>query len=275
VPPQVVLAAEHYNRLARTLDKNVPVSIELNIKNETQPNQTAFNVIAELPGTDKADEIVMLGAHFDSWHSGTGATDNGAGSAIMMEAFRILKASGVKLRRTVRIALWSGEEEGLLGSRAYVKNTFADRETMALKPAQGKISGYFNVDNGTGAIRGVYLQGNEAVAPIFSAWMEPFKSLGMSTLTLRNTGGTDHLSFDAVGIPGFQFVQDELEYDSRTHHSNMDVYDRLQTSDMMKNAVIVASFVYDAANRDQMLPRKPLPKAQPPQGQTPPARTTN
>ena len=229
VPPQVVLAAEHYNRLARTLDKNVPVSIELNIKNETQPNQTAFNVIAELPGTDKADEIVMLGAHFDSWHSGTGATDNGAGSAVMMEAFRILKASGVKLRRTVRIALWSGEEEGLLGSRAYVKNTFADRETMALKPAQGKITGYFNVDNGTGAIRGVYLQGNEAVAPIFKAWMEPFKSLGMTTLTLQNTGGTDHLSFDAVGIPGFQFVQDELEYDTRTHHSNMDVYDRLQT----------------------------------------------
>ncbi len=213
VPPQVVLAAEHYNRLARTLDKNVPVSIELNIKNETQPNQTAFNVIAELPGTDKADEIVMLGAHFDSWHSGTGATDNGAGSAIMMEAFRILKASGVKLRRTVRIALWSGEEEGLLGSRAYVKNTFADRETMALKPAQGKITGYFNVDNGTGAIRGVYLQGNEAVESIFKAWMEPFKSLGMTTLTLQNTGGTDHLSFDAVGIPGFQFVQDELEYD--------------------------------------------------------------
>src|SRR5262245_1143715 len=273
VPPQVVLAVEHYNRLARTLDKNVPVSIELNIKNETQPNQTAFNVIAELPGTDKADEIVMLGAHFDSWHSGTGATDNGAGSAVMMEAFRILKASGVKLRRTVRIALWSGEEQGLLGSRAYVKNTFADRETMALKPAHGKITGYFNVDNGTGAIRGVYLQGNEAVAPIFSAWMEPFKSLGMTTLTLQNTGGTDHLSFDAVGIPGFQFVQDEVEYDTRTHHSNMDVYDRLQTADMMKNAVIVASFVYDAANRDQLLPRKPLPKPEPPKTGAP--KTTN
>jgi carboxypeptidase Q len=275
VPAQVVLAVEHYNRLARTLDKNVPVSIELNIKNETQPNQTAFNVIAELPGTDKADEVVMLGAHFDSWHSGTGATDNGAGSAVMMEAFRILKASGVKLRRTVRIALWSGEEEGLLGSRAYVKNTFADRETMALKPAQSKITGYFNVDNGTGAIRGVYLQGNEAVASIFSAWMEPFKGLGMTTLTLQNTGGTDHLSFDAVGIPGFQFVQDELEYDTRTHHSNMDVYDRLQTADMMKNAVIVASFVYEAANRDQMLPRKPLPKAAPRAGQAAPARSTN
>jgi carboxypeptidase Q len=271
-PTQVVLAVEHYNRIARVLDKKVPVSIELNVKNETSEDQKAFNVIAELPGTDKADELVMLGAHFDSWHSGTGATDNAAGSAVMMEAFRILKASGVKLRRTVRLALWTGEEEGLLGSRAYVKDTFGDRETMTLKPAQSKISAYFNVDNGTGAIRGVYLQGNEAVAPIFAAWMEPFKSLGMTTLTLRNTGGTDHLSFDAVGIPGFQFVQDDLEYETRTHHSNMDVYDRLQTSDMMKNAVIVASFVYEAANRDEMLPRKPLPKPEPPRERT---RSTN
>ena len=229
MPTQIVLAVEHYNRLARTLDKNVPVTIELNVKNKTTPNQTAFNVIAELPGTDKADEIVMLGAHFDSWHSGTGATDNGAGSAVMLEALRILKASGVKLRRTVRLALWSGEEEGLLGSQAYVKSTSPIATTMALKPEHAKLAGYFNVDNGTGAIRGVYLQGNEAVAPIFQAWMEPFKSLGMTTLTLQNTGGTDHLSFDAVGIPGFQFVQDELEYDTRTHHSNMDVYDRLQT----------------------------------------------
>ena len=277
VPPQVVLAVEHYNRLARTLDKNVPVQVELNIKNTTFPNQTAFNVIAELPGTDKADEVVMLGAHFDSWHTGTGATDNGAGSAVMMEAFRILKASGVKLRRTVRLALWTGEEQGLLGSRAYVKNTFGDRETMTLKPAQSKITGYFNVDNGTGAIRGIYLQGNEAIGPVFEAWMAPFKSLGMTMETLQNTGGTDHLSFDAVGIPGFQFVQDELEYDTRTHHSNMDVYDRLQAGDLMKDAVIVASFVYQAANREQMLPRKPLPKpepARPPQGATP-ARATN
>jgi carboxypeptidase Q len=270
-PTQIVLAVEHYNRMARTLDKNVPVSVELNVKNTTTPNQTAFNVIAELPGTDKADEVVMLGAHFDSWHSGTGATDNGAGSAVMLEALRILKASGVKLRRTVRLALWSGEEEGLLGSKAYVKATFADRDTMATKPAHAKITGYFNVDNGTGAIRGVYLQGNEAIGPIFQAWMEPFKSLGMTTLTVQNTSGTDHLSFDAVGIPGFQFVQDEVEYETRTHHSNMDVYDRLQTADMMKNAVIVASFVYQAANRDQMLPRKPLPKAEPPKTATPKA----
>jgi Zn-dependent M28 family amino/carboxypeptidase len=270
VPPQVVLAVEHYDRIARILQKKVPVSVELNIQTSMTDNQDAFNVVAEIPGTDKADEIVMLGAHFDSWHTGTGATDNGAGSAVMLEAFRILKASGLKLRRTVRLALWTGEEQGLLGSKAYVKNTFADKETMALKPAHGKISGYFNVDNGTGAIRGVYLQGNEAVGAVFAQWMKPFESLGMTTLTLQNTGGTDHLSFDAVGIPGFQFIQDELEYDTRTHHSNMDTWDRLQSADMMKNAVIVASFVYEAANRDQMLPRKPLPKPQPAQ----PAITT-
>src|SRR5690606_2425137 len=202
----------------------------------------------------KADELVMLGAHFDGWHGGTGATDNAAGSAVMMEAFRILKASGVKLRRTVRLALWGGEEQGLIGSREYVTATFGDRETMALKPAHGKISAYFNVDNGTGAIRGVYLQGNEAVAPIFRAWMQPFENLGMTTLTIRNTGGTDHLSFDAVGIPGFQFIQDEIEYSTRTHHSNMDTWERLQRADMMKNAVIVATFVYHTANREELLP---------------------
>jgi Zn-dependent M28 family amino/carboxypeptidase len=224
--------------------------------------QNAFNIIAELPGTDKADEIVMLGAHFDSWQSGTGATDNAAGSAVMIEAMRILKQSGLKLRRTVRIGLWSGEEEGLLGSRAYVKEHFGDPATMQLKPEHAKLAGYFNVDNGTGTIRGVYLQGNEAVAPIFGAWMAPFKNLGMTTLTIRNTGGTDHLSYDAVGLPGFQFIQDEIEYNARTHHSNMDVYERVQAQDMMNNAAIVAAFVYNAANRDEKLPRKPLPKPQ-------------
>jgi hypothetical protein len=275
VPPQIVIAAEHYGRLARTLQKKVPVSVELTVKNTMKDDQEGLNIFAELPGTDKADEIVMLGAHFDGWHGGTGATDNAAGSAVMLEAFRILKASGVKLRRTVRLGLWGGEEQGLIGSREYVKATFADRATMQLKPTHGKITGYFNVDNGTGAIRGVYLQGNEAVAPIFSAWMAPFSNLGMKTLTIQNTGGTDHLSFDGVGIPGFQFIQDEIEYDTRTHHSNMDVWERLQSGDMMKNAVIVASFVYHAANRDQMLPRKPLPKAQPAQApRTAPARQT-
>ena len=183
----------------------------------------AFNIVGELPGTDKADEVVMIGAHFDSWHTGTGATDNAAGSAVMMEAMRILKTTGVKLRRTVRIGLWGGEEQGLLGSKEYVKAHFGDPATMQLKPEHAKFAGYFNVDNGTGLIRGVYLQGNEAVAPIFQAWMEPFKNMGMTTLTIRNTGGTDHLSYDAVGLPGFQFIQDEVEYDARTHHSNMDV----------------------------------------------------
>jgi hypothetical protein len=264
VPPTIVIAVEHYGRLVRTLQKNVPVQVELNVKNTITEDQQGLNILAELPGTDKADEIVMLGAHFDGWHAGTGATDNAAGSAVMLEALRILKASGVPLRRTVRLALWGGEEQGLIGSREYVKATFADRATMQVKPAHGKIAGYFNVDNGTGAIRGVYLQGNEAIAPVFSAWMRPFENLGMKTLTIQNTSGTDHLSFDAVGIPGFQFIQDEVEYDTRTHHSNMDVWERLQAGDMMKNAVIVASFVYHAANRDQLLPRKPMPKAQPP-----------
>jgi hypothetical protein len=271
VPPQIVIAVEHYGRLARTLDKKVPVTVALDVRNTFFDNQPGFNVLAELPGTDKADEVVMLGAHFDSWHGATGATDNAVGSAIMLEVMRILKASGLQMRRTVRLALWSGEEQGLLGSRAYVKDKFGDRDTMALKPEHAKVAGYFNVDNGTGAIRGVYLQGNEAVAPIFGAWMKPFANLGMTTLSLQNTGGTDHLSFDAVGLPGFQFIQDPVEYDTRTHHSNMDNYERLQPADVMKNAVIVAAFVYQAANRESMLPRKPLPK---PQGQRE-AVTTN
>jgi Iap family predicted aminopeptidase len=260
-PPQVVIAVEQYGRIVRTLQKNIPVTLSMNIANtfyDTDLN--SFNIVAELPGTDKADEVVMIGAHFDSWHTGTGATDNAAGSAIMMEAMRILKTTGVKLRRTVRIGLWGGEEQGLLGSKEYIKAHYGDPATMQLKPEHAKFAGYFNVDNGTGLIRGVYLQGNEAVAPIFSAWMEPFKNLGMNTLTIRNTGGTDHLSYDAVGLPGFQFIQDDVEYNSRTHHSNMDVYERIQASDMMRNAVIVASFVYNTANRDEKLPRKPLPK---------------
>lgn len=259
--PQVVMAIEHYGRLVRMLEKGVPVQLEMNIQNkfhEEDPN--TFNIVAEIPGTDKPDEVVMLGAHFDSWHTGTGATDNAAGSAVMMEAMRILKTTGLKMRRTVRLALWTGEEQGLLGSRAYITEHFANRQNMQLKPEHGKLSAYFNVDNGTGAIRGVYLQGNEAVAPIFNAWMQPLSNLGMSTLAIRNTGGTDHVNYDAVGLPGFQFIQDPVEYDSRTHHSNMDVYERIQAADMMKNAVIVASFVYHTANREEKLPRKPLPR---------------
>ena len=260
--PSIAIAVEHYGRIARTLEKQMPVKIEADIKNTFHEDPSSFNVVGELPGTDKADEVVMIGAHFDSWHGGTGATDNAAGSAVMMEAMRILKQSGVKLRRTVRIGLWGGEEQGLLGSRAYVTEHFADRATMALKPAHAKFAGYFNVDNGTGAIRGVYLQGNEAVAPIFETWMKPFNNIGMSSLTIRDTGGTDHQSFDAVGLPGFQFIQDPVEYNTRTHHSTMDVYERIQEEDMRKNAVIVATFVYNAATRDTPLPRKPLPRPQ-------------
>ena len=257
--PTISIAAEHYGRMYRTLEKKMPVRIELDIRNVFHDDPLSFNVVAEIPGTDKAGEVVMLGAHFDSWQSGTGATDNAAGSAVMMEAIRILKQSGLPLRRTVRLALWGGEEQGLLGSRAYVTEHFASRTDMVLKPEHARISCYFNVDNGTGAIRGVYLQGNEAVAPIFEAWMKPFNNIGMSTLTIRDTGGTDHQSFDAVGLPAFQFIQDPLEYGTRTHHSNMDVYERVQEEDMRKNAVIVAAFVYHAANRAEKLPRKPLP----------------
>jgi hypothetical protein len=265
VAPQVVLAVEHYNRIARTLEKNIPVTLEMNIRNTFHAADTnSFNIVAELPGSDKAPQIVMLGAHFDSWHAGTGATDNAAGSAVMLEAMRILKVAGLPVRRTVRLALWTGEEQGLRGSRAYVTQHFADRATMQLKPEHAALSAYFNVDNGTGAIRGVYLQGNEAVAPIFESWTDPFKNLGMTTLSIRSTGSTDHLSFDAVGLPGFQFIQDPIEYGTRTHHSNMDVYDRLQSADLIQNAVIVASFVYHAANREDQLPRKPLPKPQAP-----------
>ena len=257
--PTISVAAEHYGRMYRTLEKKMPVRIELDIRNVFHDDPSSFNVVAEISGTDKAGEVVMLGAHFDSWQSGTGATDNAAGSAVMMEAMRILKQSGLPLRRTVRLALWGGEEQGLLGSRAYVTEHFASRTDMVLKPEHARISCYFNVDNGTGAIRGVYLQGNEAVAPIFEAWMKPFNNIGMSTLTIRDTGGTDHQSFDAVGLPAFQFIQDPLEYGTRTHHSNMDVYERVQEEDMRKNAVIVAAFVYHAANRAEKLPRKPLP----------------
>jgi len=263
VPAQVVMSVEHYGRIWRMVEKKVPVRLEMDIQNKFFDNDlNSFNVVGEIAGTDKADEVVMLGAHFDSWHTGTGATDNAAGSAVMMEAMRILKATALKMRRTVRVALWTGEEQGLLGSRAYVTEHFANRTDLKLKPAHSKFSAYFNLDNGTGAIRGVYLQGNESIAPIFQAWMQPLRSLGMTTLTIRGTGGTDHLSFDEVGLPGFQFIQDPIEYDSRTHHSNMDVFERVQASDLMKDAVIIATFAYHAANRDERLPRKPLPQPQ-------------
>ncbi|TAK63969.1 MAG: M20/M25/M40 family metallo-hydrolase, partial [Dehalococcoidia bacterium] len=274
------VAAEHYGRVARMLMKNIPVTLEADIKNTFHPKPTMFNVVAEIPGTDKADEIVMLGGHFDSWHNSTGATDNAAGSAAMMEAMRILKASGVRLRRTVRLGLWNGEEQGLIGSRDYVATHFAGRGAspapaagaapapggrggpvgpLELKPAHAKFAGYFNIDNGTGAIRGIYLQGNPAVAPIFRAWMEPLRDLGITHINPGNTGGTDHQSFDGVGLPGFQFVQDTVEYNTVTHHYNMDSYERLQPEDMRRNATLAAAFAFLAANRDDRLPRKPMP----------------
>ncbi len=264
-PPSAALEVEQYNRIARLIEKKIPVTLEFDIESKLlDDTQDSFTVTGELPGTTRKDELVMLGAHLDSWTGGTGATDNGAGSAVVLEAMRLLKALDLKMARTVRLALWTGEEQGLLGSRAYVKEHFADRETMALKPEHARLSGYFNLDNGTGKIRGVYLQGNDMMRPIFQAWLEPFKDYGADTVTIRNTGGTDHQSFDAVGLPGFQFIQDPLDYSSETHHSSADVYDHLQAGDLMEASAIMAAVVYDAATRDEMLPRKPLPKPQPP-----------
>jgi hypothetical protein len=264
--PMVHLGIESYGRLWRSLERKVPVTLEMDMQNKFyDADLNSFNVIAEIPGTDPVlkDEIVMLGGHFDSWHGGTGATDNAAGSATMMEAVRILKSLNLQPRRTIRIALWTGEEQGLFGSRAYVTDHFAARDSTGLKikPDHAKFSAYFNLDNGTGKIRGVYQQMNAEVGPIFDAWMGPFKADGMKTLTISNTGGTDHQAFDAVGLPGFQFIQDAVEYGSRTHHSNMDTYERIQADDMKWNSAVLAAFVWQAAQRDEKLPRKPMPAA--------------
>jgi carboxypeptidase Q len=275
--PTIVLSAEHYNRIARLLDHKLAVKLTFDVKAQFYEDDQApsFNVIAEIPGNAKRDEVVMVGAHFDSWHTGTGATDNAAGSAVVMEVMRILKTLDLKMDRTVRLALWGGEEEGLLGSKAYVKEHFADPAVMKPTAEHERFAGYFNLDNGSGKIRGINLQDNDAMRPIFEKWLEPFKDLGASSITLRNTGGTDHLSFDAVGLPGFQFIQDPLDYSTRTHHSNMDVYDRLQRADLEQAAAIIASMVYNAATRPDKLPRKPLPKPRPPQtGEDAPAATT-
>jgi Zn-dependent M28 family amino/carboxypeptidase len=209
-------------------------------------------------GTDKKlrDEIVILGGHFDTWHSGTGATDDGSGCAVAMEAVRILKAIGVQPRRTIRVALWDAEEQGFVGSRGYVTNHFFDRAKKEKKPEYDRLSAYFNLDNGSGKIRGIYAQGNNAAVPIFEEWLKPFHDLGAATVTVRNTGGTDHLTFDGVGLPGFQFIQDVLEYETLTHHSNMDVYDHLSRGDLMQAATVMAWFVYNAAMREEKLPRK-------------------
>ncbi len=261
--PSLTVAIEPYWRVVRLLEKDIPVKLEINVETQFfEDDSLGYNVIAEIPGTDKKrrNEVVMLGGHLDSWHAGTGATDNAAGCAVAMEAVRILKAIGVKPRRTIRIALWGGEEQGLLGSRGYVETHFGDRKTMHLKPEHATFSAYFNLDNGSGKIRGIYLQGNDAVRPIFEAYLKPFHDLGATTVSIRKTGGTDHLSFNAIGLPGFQFIQDPIDYFTRTHHTNMDVYDHAQKSDLMQASVIMASFVYHTAMRDEKLPRKPLPK---------------
>ncbi|MDJ0365433.1 M20/M25/M40 family metallo-hydrolase [Hymenobacter sp. H14-R3] len=268
VLPELEMSSEDQLRLIRLVEAGIPVEVELETKTRFQTQDLkGYNVVAEIPGTDKKlkSEVVMLGGHLDSWHAATGATDNAAGVAVMMEAVRILKASGLKPRRTIRIALWGEEEEGLHGSRNYVKNHFADPATMLLKPDHEKLSAYFNLDNGAGKIRGIYAQGNEAVKPIFTTWLAPFADMGATTVTSRNTGSTDHVAFDAVGLPGFQFIQDGLDYFARTHHSNQDTYDRLVADDLKQASVVVASFVYNAAMRDQKLPRKPLPAAAKPQ----------
>jgi hypothetical protein len=263
VLPQVIVADEHYNRLIRQVQKGLPVKMELTLETEFTAPGPGFNVIAEIEGTDLKDEVVMIGAHLDSWHAGTGATDNASGSAVMMEAMRILQSLGAKPRRTIRIALWGGEEQGLIGSRNYVKRTFGQRldraapyDSIRLTPAAEKFAAYFNMDNGTGKYRGVYLQNNENVRPVFRAWLKPFEKMGATTLTFNNTGATDHVPFDQIGLPGFQFIQDPIEYSSRTHHTSMDLYDKLVEADLKHNAVMTAAFAWLAATRDEKLPRK-------------------
>ena len=282
--PQITVSVEQYNRMIRMIQQGekLKMTVDLAVEYQDQDNM-GYNTVAEIPGTDLKDEIVMLGGHMDSWQAGTGATDNGAGVAVALEAVRILQTVGLKPRRTIRVALWTGEEEGLLGSHAYVAQHFGKLEggagqfgggggfgggdgggnrtpsKLTTLPEYEKFSGYFNLDNGTGKIRGVYLQGNNAVRDLFKQWLLPFGDLGASTITISNTGGTDHQSFDGIGLPGFQFIQDEIEYGTRTHHSNQDVFDRVQADDMKQAATIMAAFVYNTAMRDDKLPRKPAP----------------
>lgn len=281
--PRIIVAAEAYDRICRILDLKVPVTLEIEVRTTLQDKDTqGYNVTAEIPGTDKKDELVMLGGHLDSWAGGTGAVDDASGCAVAMEAMRILKALGVKPRRTIRAAFWTGEEEGFYGSRGYVvrhfgdtdkrslaemdfevldkswRNPLGDSKTLLAKPDYAKISGYFNYDNGSGRIRGVYLQENFAVRPIFEAWMKPLQDLGVTAIALQNTEGTDHLPFDYIGIPGFQFIQDPLDYFPGLHHTNQDVYDHAVAEDLVQSAVVMAYFVYQTAMREEMLPRKPL-----------------
>jgi len=258
--PQVIVATEQFNRIARLLQKGEKVEMAVDVEATFYDEDLqGYNVVAEIPGTDLAHEVVMVGGHFDSWHAATGATDNAIGSAVAMEAVRIIQAAGLHPRRTIRVALWTGEEQGLLGSSGYVKKHFGDRETQEFTPEHANLAAYFNVDNGGGRLRGIYTQGNAAVRPIFEAWLQPFHDLGATHVTLKNTGGTDHLSFDGVGLPGFQFIQDPMDYDTRTHHTNMDTYERVHPYDARQASTVEAAFVYLAAMRDEKLPREPLP----------------
>ncbi|HVF45220.1 MAG TPA: M20/M25/M40 family metallo-hydrolase [Pyrinomonadaceae bacterium] len=269
--PQVVVAAEQYNRMIRVLARGIPVRLEVNIAARFhEQDAMSYNVIGEIPGTDLKDEVVMIGGCLDSWHAGTGATDNAAGAAVALEVVRLIKSLDLKPRRTIRIGLWSAEEQGTLGSRAYVAAHFARsvgdaggtsaRARLELKPEHEKFSGYFNLDYGTGKIRGVYMQGNEAVRPVFRAWLAPFSDVGAATLTIADIDATDHNSFDAVGLPAFQFIRDFMESNTRTAHTNMDVYDHVLEDDLKQSAIVAASFIYHAATRDEKLPRKPLPR---------------
>ncbi|MFQ5525132.1 MAG: M20/M25/M40 family metallo-hydrolase [Thermoanaerobaculia bacterium] len=278
--PTIAMMAEHYNWVLRLLEDDVEVEVEIDVKAKFYDDDLlGYNTIAEIPGSGVEEEVVMVGGHLDSWHAGAGSNDNAAGCAVAMEAVRILQALGIEPKRTIRIALWSGEEQGLWGSIEYVREHFAsppktDDETekkmspllwkkqfpLEIKPGHEKLSAYFNLDNGSGRIRGVYTQENAAASPIFEAWLRPFHDLGADTVTNRNTGGTDHLPFDAVGLPGFQFIQDGLDYRSQTHHTNLDTYDHSRAEDLKQASVVMASFLYHAAQRDERFPREPMPQ---------------
>lgn len=264
VLPELEMGSESINQIMRLLDAGKDVRVEMEIQTLfTDKDTMQYNVIAEIPGTDKKlkSELVMLGAHIDSWHAATGATDNAAGSAVMMEALRIIKASELKPRRTIRLALWSAEEQGLLGSRGYVRKHFAHPDSMNLKPEHAKLSAYYNLDNGGGKIRGIYLQGNDTLQPLFEEWFRNFDDEDAVTITTRNTGSTDHIAFDNVGLPGFQFIQDPMDYGNKTHHTNMDTYDRIVGNDLMQASAIIAYIVYKTAMKNEKISRKALPKA--------------
>lgn len=282
--PRIKMAAEHYARIFRIMDHHVHVELAIEVVNKFyEEDRQIYNVLAEIPGTDKEEEVVMLGAHIDSWAAGTGAADNAAGCAVVMETMRILKKLGIKPRRTIRAALWSAEEQGYYGSRNYVSKHLGDTDTkklenpnwdgsedtwrnpleggsyLSLKPDYDNFCGYFNYDNGTGKILGVYLQENFAVRPIFEEWIKPLGALGVTTLALQSTDETDHVPFDWIGLPAFQFIQDEIDYGTRIHHTNQDVYDHCVPEDLIQSVIVMASFVYHAAMREEKLPRKPMP----------------